>query len=162
MIEKCWEKETEVKIERKRAEGEREEEPLSVIQTEQTDSILEDSRLRAESSQGRQKAYSSLESSLDNAHAHTDTHTTQAWIKDAQALLPWYNPHSSTDPNTHLKSPPDTRPQSGNREKNHLSGLIQHKKSWEAEKSDSREAKHRDHGFSKLSAGLCPLIDLSI
>lgn len=50
---------------------EREERPLSVIQTEQTDSILEDSRLRAESSQGRQKAYSSLESSLDNTHRHT-------------------------------------------------------------------------------------------
>lgn len=44
---------------------------LSVIQTEQTDSILEDSRLRVESSQGRQKAYSSLESSLDNSHTQT-------------------------------------------------------------------------------------------
>lgn len=52
---------------------EREEGPLSVIQTEQTDSILEDRRLRAESSQGRQKAYSSLESSLDNTHIHTQS-----------------------------------------------------------------------------------------
>lgn len=53
---------------------ETEEGPLSVIQTEQTDSILEDSRLRAESGQGRQKAYSSLESSLDNTHMLTHTH----------------------------------------------------------------------------------------
>lgn len=54
---------------------ETEEGPLSVIQTEQTDSILEDSRLRAESGQGRQKAYSSLESSLDNTHTHAHTYT---------------------------------------------------------------------------------------
>ena len=49
---------------------EKDEGPLSVIQTEQTDSILEDSRPRTESSHGRQKAYSSLESSLDNTHTY--------------------------------------------------------------------------------------------
>lgn len=57
------------------AKGEREEGLLSAIQTEQTDSILEDSMLRAESSQSRQKAFSSSESSLDNAHSCTSTHT---------------------------------------------------------------------------------------
>ncbi len=100
MIEKCWEKERGAEECWGRKEG-----PLSVIQTEQTDSILEDSRLRAESSQGRQKAYSSLESSLDNTHTHKqrDTHT-ETWIEDAQALLPRYNPHLHTEPNTHTST----------------------------------------------------------
>lgn len=57
------------------AKGEREEGLLSVIQTKQTDSILEDSMLRVESSQSRLKACSSSESSLDNAQAHARTHT---------------------------------------------------------------------------------------
>lgn len=60
---------------------EREEGLLSVIQTEQTESILEDSMLRAESSQSRQKAYSSLESSLDNRHSHKSTHIDKlGWL----------------------------------------------------------------------------------
>lgn len=48
---------------------------------------------RAESSQGRQKAYSSLESSLDNPH-------TQTWTEDAQAPLPRYNPHTQSQIHT--------------------------------------------------------------
>lgn len=93
---------------------EREGGPLSVIQTEQTDSILVNSRLRAESSQGRQKAYSSLESSLDNIkHTHTNLNRrrtgTAPSIQHTLAHKAKY---------THLNSPPDTRPQFGKKKRN--------------------------------------------
>lgn len=105
-----------------------------------------------------------------HARAHTYAHVrarTHTWIEDALALLPQYNPHSHTELNTHthadthLNGPPDTLPQSGNKEKkNHLSRLIQHKKSWEAEKSDSCEAKYRDHDFSNYLLARALLLDL--
>lgn len=83
---------------------EREEGPLSVIQTEQTDSILEDSRLRAESSQGRQKAYSSLEGSLDNRHTHTNLNR-----RSTSTAPSIYNPHTlarSSQTHTHTPKQP--------------------------------------------------------
>lgn len=90
---------------------EKDEGPLSVFQTEQTDSILEDSGPTTESSQVRQKAYSSLESSLDNSvslsvtqqHTHADRHTLANLNRGRTSAAPtiWA---IFREPNTHTQT----------------------------------------------------------